>query len=169
VQFGPPLPADSAPVEVEGSGTFTFTGFPDDYSVQPVVPTGYTVTEILYGGIDYLNQLIPINGNTADPSLTIVLSNQPATISGGAPANVTVVLAPTPLPENFDLRSLRVTATDKNGNFSFNGLPPGQYKTAVLTGDDRRHFRDLTILNDKFSAADTIDLAAGQSAAVTLR
>lgn len=170
VQIGPALPADSQPADAAGSGTFILSGFPDDYSVQPVVPSGYAVTEIRYAGVNYLNRLIPINGNTIDSTLTIVLSNQPATVSGSidgdAKAQAKIVLAPYPIPENFDLRSLRVTTTDKDGAFSFTSLPPGKYKSAVLTGDDRKRDRDLTILNDKFSAADVIELTAGQSATI---
>jgi hypothetical protein len=174
VQFNPAVPLVAASnniVAADTIGTFALHGFADTYSVQPIVPETCAATEIRYAGINYLNQLIPINGDTADPTLTIVLSNQPATaggsIDGEAKAQAKVVLAPWPLPENFDLRSLRVAITDKQGAFSFHGLPPGNYKTAVLTGDDRKRDHDLAILNDKFATADAFEITAGQSLTIT--
>ena len=84
IQIGPALPANPNPIDLNPDSTFIFTGFPDNYSVQPIVPNGYAATEIRYAGASYLNQLIPIDGRG---DLTIVLSNQPAAVSGSAPGN----------------------------------------------------------------------------------
>lgn len=170
ILFSWPLPGDLSAIPTASDGSFNLAGFPDDYSILPIVPAGYTATEIRYGGANYLNQLIPLKGDTIDPTLTVVLSNQPATVSGVTrESNAKIVLAPYPLPGNFDLRALRVAIPDNNGTFSFTSLPPGKYKAALLTGDDRKRDHDLTILTDKFAVTDAFELTAGQSAVVALK
>jgi len=164
LQFSWPLRGDSGVIPASPDGAFHLIGFPDNYSILPVLPNGYAATEIRYGGADYRNKLIPIKGDTTDPTLTILIGNQPSTVNGTIQeANAKIVLAPWPIPENFDLRSLRVAVPDEQSAFSFQGLPPGKYKAVVLTGDDRKRDHDISILHDKFAAADVFELTAGQN------
>src|ERR1019366_5934690 len=70
------------PRQPRADGRFRLTAFPGDYSVLPVAPPGYAVTDLRYGGANYLNSLIPIRGASADSSLTIVLTDQPSSVTG---------------------------------------------------------------------------------------
>ncbi len=175
VQFARPLPGESMPMPASASGHFVLATPPGDYSVLPVIPAGYAVTELRYGGANYLNSLIPMKGDSIDSSLTIVLSDQPGTVGGSIldgeqkPIPAKVVLVPDPLPAGFDLWAIRVASTDKDGTFALRGLAPGRYKAAALTGDDRKRDHDFAILADKLNAADAFEVAAGQSLSVNVR
>ncbi|HEY3840589.1 MAG TPA: carboxypeptidase-like regulatory domain-containing protein [Bryobacteraceae bacterium] len=174
VLFAYPQPGgqtDSIPAAPNGE--FWLTDAPGDYSVRPVVPSTYAVSEIRYGGGNYLNSLIPFDADTPDQTIAIILTDQPGSVSGSLidnqqkPIAAKVILAPEPLPPNFDFRALHVASTDKNGSFSVNSLTPGRYKAAVLTGDDRKRDHDLAVLNDKFATADAFEITAGQSLTIT--
>ena len=175
VQFSYPEPGgQSDAVPAAPNGAFWLTGLPGEYSVRPLVPAGYAVKEIRYGGGKYLNSLIPVRGETPDSSLTIMLSDQPGSVTGsvvdsqGKPAAARIVLAPDPLPAGFDFRAFRVAKNDDKGTFVFSGLAPGRYKAVALTGDDRKRDHDLAILGDQFRAADAFEVTAGQSVNVGL-
>ena len=175
VQFARPLPGESMPMPASASGHFVLATPPGDYSVLPVIPAGYAVTELRYGGANYLNSLIPMRGDSIDSSLTIVLTDHPGAVAGSIldgdrkPIPAKVVLVPHPLPANFDLWAIRVVGCDKDGAFAFTGLAPGRYKAAALTGDDRKRDHDFAILADKLNAADAFEVAAGQSLSVNVR
>ena len=79
--------------------------------MQAVVPAGYAVTEVRYGGANYLNSLVPLRGDTLDPSLNIVLTDQPGAVrrvdrryEQSKPVAARIVLAPDPLPAGFDFQ-----------------------------------------------------------------
>ena len=174
VRYGypkPGLPTDTIPAAP--TGEFYLEGAGSDYSVRPIVPPTYAVSEIRYAGGNYLNSFIPFNADATDQSLTIVLTDQPASVSGSLidgqqkPIAARVILAPDPLPPNFDFHALRVAATNSDGSFTLNSLTAGRYKAAVLTGDNRKRDHDLAILNDKFATADAFELTAGQNLTIT--
>ncbi len=148
VQYSFPQPGgQSDPIPAAPNGQFWLNGGSGDYSVRTIVPSGYTATAIRYGGGNYLNSLLPLNGGTPDSSLTIVLSDQPGSVTGTLvdgnqkPVAAKVVLAPDSLPANFDFRALRVGKTDDKGAFVLNGVAPGSYKAIAMTGDDRNDRR----------------------------
>jgi hypothetical protein len=140
-----------------------------------VVPSGYAVTEVRYGGTNYLNSLIQMKGDTPDPSLTIVLTDQPGSIAGSIldgqqkPIPAEIALAPDPLPANFDFRTIRVVKNDKNGAFSIGGLAPGRYKAAALTGDDRERDHDMALLGDRLRVVDAFEVIAGKAVTINVR
>jgi hypothetical protein len=176
VQFAFPSPGgQSDSIPVAENGQFWLTGYAGDYSVRPVVPAGYAVTEIRYGGANYLNSLIPMKGDSIDSSLSIVLTNQPAAVEGSIvdgeqkPVPARIVLAPDPLPPGFDWRAIRVVSNDKQGAFTLSGLAPGRYKAVALAGDDRKRDHDLSLLAEKLAAADAIEVVAGQSVSINIR
>jgi hypothetical protein len=175
VQFAWPLPGESTPMPASENGHFVLTALPGDYSVLPVVPAAYAVTELRYGGANYLNCLIPMKGDSIDSSLTIVLSDQPGAVGGSIldaeqkPVPAKVVLVPDPLPAGFDLWATRVVNDDKDGAFAFRGLAPGRYKAVALTGDERKRDHDFAILGDRLSVAEAFEVAAGQSLSVNIR
>ena len=166
---------ESDAIPAAPTGEFWLGGAPGEYSVQPVVPAGYAVTEVLYGGANYLNSLIPMKGDTQDTSLTIVLSNQPGSVAGSIvdseqkPVAAKIALLPDPLPANVDFRAIRVAKNDSQGAFSIGGLAPGRYKAVALTGDDRKQDHDMTLLGPKLGRADSFEVTAGQSVSVALR
>jgi hypothetical protein len=176
VQYSFPDPGGlSSSIPASADGVFWLEGQPGEYSVRPVAPPAYAVTEIRYGGGNYLYSLIPLEGNTADSTLTIVLSNQPASVSGtlidseGKPLPAKIVLLPDPIPTNFDFRAIRVASTNDRGGFLFGGLAPGRYKALALTGDDRRQDHDMSLIGPRLGMEDALELTAGQDLTIDLR
>jgi hypothetical protein len=170
--FAYPLP-DRQPdaVPVADTGAFWLNDFPGDYSIQASVPAGFAATGVIYGGVNYLNSLIPMKGG----SLDIVLTDRPGGIVGSVvdgdlkPVQARIVLVPEPLPSNFDLRAIRVANSGADGSFAFGGLAPGRYKAITLTGEDRKRDHDSAILGERLRGVEPIDVSAGQSASVTIR
>ena len=176
VQFAYPEPGGvSTPIPAAPGGEFWLNGAPGDYSIEPVIPPGYAATEVRYGGVNYKNSLIPMKGDSLDSSLTIVLSDQPASVTGSVidgdqkPVAATISLTPDPLPAGLDFRAIRVAKTDSQGAFSINGLAPGRYKAVGLTGEDRKRDHDLAILSDKLRSAVAFEVIAGQTVSINLR
>ena len=116
-----------------------------------------------------------MHGDTPDSSLTIVLTDQPGAVGGSIldgeqkPVAAKVVLVPEPLPTGFDLWAIRVASTDPKGSFAFSGLAPGKYKAVALTGDDRKRDHDLSLLGDRFRAADAFEVVAGQNVNIVVK
>ena len=176
VQFAYPNPGgESTPIAASPDGVFWLSDVAGIYSVRPVVPPAYAVTEIRYAGGNYLFSLIPLGSGAADAPITIVLSDQPASVSGvltdeeGKPVAAKIALLPDPVPEHFDFRAIRVAATNDRGGFLIGGLAPGRYKAVALTGDDRRQDHDLTLIGPRLGMADSFELTAGQNLTVSLR
>jgi hypothetical protein len=176
VQYAFPSPdrrADSIPAAENGE--FWLSGYAGDYSVQPTVPAGYAVTEVRYGGANYLNSLVSMRGDTLDPSLTIVLTDQPGLVAGSIvdgdsePVPATIALVPDPLPASFDFRAIRVAKNDAKGVFAFRGIAPGRYKAVALTDDDRKRDHDMAILGDRLNSVDSFEVIAGQSVTINIR
>lgn len=176
MQYSFPAPgALSSPIPASSDGVFWLDGQPGEYSIRPVVPPSYAVTDIRYGGGNYLYSLIPLEGDTADPTIAITLSDQPASVSGtltddsGKPVAAKVGLLPDPIPTNFDFRAIRVAVTNDRGGFLFGGLAPGRYKALALTGDDRRQDHDMSLIGPRLGMADAFELTAGQNLTINLR
>jgi len=176
IQFAYPNPGgESTPIAASPEGVFWLDDVPGEYSVRPAVPAGYAVTEIRYAGGSYPFSLIPLDGGTADSTITVVLSDQPATVSGvltddaGKPVAAKIALLPDPIPARFDFRAIRVAATNNRGGFLVGGLAPGRYKAVALTGDDRRQDHDMTLLGPRLGLADAFELTAGQNLTISLR
>jgi hypothetical protein len=176
VQFAYAAPGgESTLIAASPDGVFWLSDAPGEYSVRPVAPPAYAVTEIRYAGGNYLFSLIPIGSSSADASITIVLSDQPASASGvltdeaGKPVAAEIALLPDPIPERFDFRSIRVAVTNDRGGFVLGGLAPGRYKAVALTGDDRRQDHDMTLIGPRLGLADAFELTSGQNLTINLR
>jgi hypothetical protein len=176
VQFAYPNPGgESTPIAASPDGVFWLSDAPGEYSVRPVMPPAYAVTEIRYAGGNYPFSLIPLGSGTGDASITIVLSDQPASVSGaltddaGKALAAKVVLLPDPIPEHFDFRAIRVAVTNDRGGFLFGGLAPGRYKAVALTGDDRRQDHDMTLIGPRLGMADAFEVTAGQNLTINPR
>ena len=176
VQFAYPNPGgESTQIAASPDGVFWLEDVPGEYSVRPVVPPVYAVTEIRYAGGNYSFSLIPLGSGTADASITIVLSDQPASVSGvltddaGKPLTAKIAVLPDPVPEHFDFRTIRVVMTNDHGGFVLGGLAPGRYKAVALTGDDRRQDHDMSLIGPRLGLADAFELTAGQNLTINPR
>jgi hypothetical protein len=176
VQFAYPNPGgESTPIAASPDGGFWLSDAPGEYSLRPIVTPAYAVTAIRYAGGNYPLSLIPLGSGTADASITIILSDQPASVSGvltddaGKPVAAKIALLPDPIPEHFDFRAIRVAATNDRGGFVIGGLSPGRYKAVALTGEDRRQDHDMTLIGPRLGLADAFELTAGQNLTLDLR
>jgi hypothetical protein len=100
------------------------------------------VKSIRVGGIDILNDGLPVPAGGSPGNLEIVLGNGgrlegEASNENHAPmSNVTVVLVPDPaLRRRSDL--YRTVNTDISGHFRMQGIPPGNYKAFAWEQVDR--------------------------------
>jgi hypothetical protein len=176
VLFSYPNPGgDSTRIAAAPDGTFWLSDLPAEYSIRPVPPPGLAVTEVRYAGGNFPFSLIPLGSATADASITIVLSEQPASVSGvltddaGKPVAAKIALLPDPIPEHFDFRAICVTATNDRGGFLIGSLAPGRYKAVALTGDDRKQDHDMALIGPRLGPADAFELTAGQNLTISLR
>ncbi|HEY4084841.1 MAG TPA: carboxypeptidase-like regulatory domain-containing protein [Bryobacteraceae bacterium] len=176
VQFSSAAPGgESTPIPASPDGLFWLSDRPGEYSVRPVVTPAFSVTEIRYAGGNYLFSLIPLGSAAGDASITIVLSDQPASVSGvlsdeaGKPVAARIALLPDPIPAHFDFRAIRVGSTNDRGGFLIGGLAPGRYKAIALTGDDRRQDHDMTLIGPRLALANAFELTAGQSLTINLQ
>jgi hypothetical protein len=126
------LPVNSKAPEaaVADSGAFTMSGVnPEAYLVNVNGLSGpWYVKSIRMGETDALEKALDLSGG-APATLEVVLSDRGGAIQGSAGAlGVTVALVPQDAKHRQQASWYRATPTDRDGNFSLTGLPPGAYK-----------------------------------------
>jgi len=134
------------------TGTFTLGKIAaGDYvvSVSPGIEKGY-VKSIRAGNTDILNDGLRAGSTTSE--IRIVIGTNPGAVSGiardenGAPlSNVTVVLLPDEYHRNrIDL--YRNVSTDDAGRYSFDRVPPGDYRIFAWEDVEKELWRDPSFM-----------------------
>jgi hypothetical protein len=124
-QFGMP----GAGAQVAEDGTFTLEDvLPAPWHLQVNAPNSF-VKSISFGGADVTNAPIDLSSGSAAP-LKIVVSTNTATISGSAPAAMTVMAQR--LDDDPNRRQNHGAGVDQNGQYKLAGLPPGKYRLVVM-------------------------------------
>jgi hypothetical protein len=136
------------------------------------VKAGYYVKEIRYNGIAE-DGPVPLDRSALAHSLTILLDDKPASVSGvvmegDKPVNTPlVVLKKWPSPDGLGF-SVQTAAGDSQGKFQFSDLPPGEYRMVALRSMDEYIFRGPDVLERALAAAKKIELGPQGSQNVTL-
>jgi hypothetical protein len=168
--------AGRPPVEPSADGKFRMPGVPAFPARVAVwgVKAGYYVKEIRYNGTA-AGHMIPLEKSSLTHSLTIILDDKPAAVSGAVMngdkpvSNPLVVLKKWPPPDGlvFNIGTLMATG-DNKGKFQFSDLPPGEYRMVALRSMDEYIDRPPDVLERAMAAASKIELGPRASQNVTL-
>lgn len=144
-----------------GRYRFAMTGLPD----------GWSIDSATFAGIDAADHHLNVerdgtyaNGELKLTNRTSELSGVLSTIANAPAVNHTVVLFPADramwLPQS---RRIRVAQADKDGRYSFKGLPPGDYRVvSVLSAEPGREF-DPVWLAQTFTLSQGVAMRAGEA------
>jgi hypothetical protein len=168
----------SAPVKADAGGKFRLQALPIEAQSLTVagVGAGYYVKEIRYNGFPVPADNIPVNSSAQTQTLTVVLDDKPAVITGtvvdgGQPVSRPVVIfAKWPLPSGgVSQPPARGTGDDK-GRFQFGGLAPGEYRVVAVTnqGLSATGALYLDMIQRALSAAPRIEVGASASVNLTI-
>ncbi|MCU1236883.1 MAG: hypothetical protein JWP63_4850 [Candidatus Solibacter sp.] len=165
--FGPKFADEKGQLRVEGLPEVEHR-----VNVTGVGPTHYA-KEIRFNGNLLRDGIAPLDIPAVAHSLTIVLDDKAATISGAvmngdkAVPNAMVLLAKWPAPANQAFVPARIIA-DGNGRYQFTGLAPGEYRVlAVPNGIDEQQ-RPAGSLERAMAASSKIELSAREMRTIDL-
>jgi len=170
--------ANSRNANVDENGNFEITGVvPASYQVRASGASGYSLASALLGGIDTLDFPLEVTATDNVSGLTLTFSDQTTQLSGtlqdamGQPTSAyTVVVFPASsqywLPQARRIQAARPTTT---GQFSFQGLPPGEYRLAAVADVESGIWYDASFLQQLVPASVSVRLMSGQQAVQSLR
>jgi hypothetical protein len=119
---------------VNADGTFREDNvLPGEYRVSvTALPPGFYVKDVRFDQTDVLNKLLQFSGSIPGP-IEVILSPKAAEIEGKvmndrqeAVPGIQAVLIPDQHRDRIDL--YKTALTNQNGQFTFRGIPPGDYK-----------------------------------------
>lgn len=126
-QYQVGIPGSQA--QVSDDGTFTLKGVtPAPWRLQVNAPSAFLKVASL-GSTDVTNAPMDLSAGAAG-ALRILVSTNTATIRGSAPAGQTVFAQL--VDDGSPFRGNRGTGVDQNGQYKFEGLPPGKYRLVVM-------------------------------------
>jgi hypothetical protein len=164
-------------VQAADQGEFRLEALaPDEHraTVRGVPPTHY-VKEMRFNGALLFGNLVPLDAAGMARSLTIVLDDKPAALSGvvrdgdSPVVNASVVVAAWPWPPNQVFFPTLRSRTDEQGRFQIGGLAPGEYRAVALRSQAEEDGRLPDTLERAFAAADRLNLGPRESRSLTLR
>jgi uncharacterized protein (DUF2141 family) len=170
--------ATSRNANVDDNGNFTITGVvPANYSVRASGAGGWSLKSATVGGRDAMDFSLEVTPVEDVSGLAVAFTDQSTSVTGvlqdsmGSPtANFTVVVFPTDrrywVPQS---RRITTTRPSTTGQFSFNGLPPGDYRLAAVSDVEPGIWYDPAFLQQLAGASVPFSLSPGQSARQDLR
>lgn len=179
--FGPAADAagaDDSRATVDDSGQFTLYGvIPARYRIEASGAGGWEVASVRVGGIDAMDFGLEVTPDRDLAGVEVVFSDQQTALSGtlqdgaGRPtAGYTVIVFPADqrywIP---GARRILATRPTTAGQFSFAGLPPGEYRLAAVTDIENGIWFDPAFLQQLSAASIPLSLQRGQSLTQDLR
>ena len=179
--FGPAAEAagaDDSRATVDENGQFTLYGvIPARYRVEASGVGGWDVSSVRVGGLDAMDFGLEVTPGRDLTGVEVVFSDQQTALSGtlqdgtGRPtADYTVIVFPADqrywLP---GARRIQATRPTTSGQFSFTGLPPGEYRLAAVTDVETGIWFDPGFLQQLGAASVPLSLLRGQSLTQDLR
>lgn len=138
------------------------------------VPPSHYVKAVKFNGVTVADNIVPLDRPAMGHTLTIVLDDKPATLSGtvregdhalgGAP----VLLAKWPLAADPFFQAAGRVTTDEQGRFQIAGLAPGEYRAVAVRTAEENRGRAPGSIERAFAAASKIELGARESKTVDL-
>jgi len=179
--FGPAaeaIGADDRRATVDENGIFTITGvIPARYRVEATGARGWTVASALVGGVDALDFGLEVSPSQDLSGLQVIFADDTTELSGtlqdasGQPASAYTVVVFSADPRYWvpGARRIQSTRPTTAGQFSFNGLPPGDYRLGAVTDVESGIWYDPAFLRQLQAASLPFSLHRGQSARQDLR
>lgn len=160
------------PAPIGPDGAFSISGvLPGRYWIAlRGVPTGMSVKSGTAGGEDVLDRPLELTGDREPPELSMELSAERSGLDGrlalssGAPATDFYVIVFSSDREHWIRGSRRIRATrpGSDGQFSFDDMPPGEYRLAAMTDVEDGEWFDPTLLDALMSSSVNIRVVAGR-------
>jgi len=145
----------------------------------PRLPAGWMLKSVIVNGVDVTDE--PLAFGRDDQSLEdveVVLTNQATRVIGHiaetrdvAPSDLAVLAFSSRRDQWYlNTRYIRRTVASNTGNFTFDGLPPGEYSlVASYPPDDPGQWRDPDVLEKLALTATRVRLSEGQKISADLR
>jgi hypothetical protein len=135
--------AADTPGTVNSSGAFNLVNYlARDYRVYVNgLPEGLLVKQILYNGGPMADGIVRLDRDAPSHSLTVVLSDRPATLFGqvtgrdGPMKAARVVLAQGSVRPGDTGLAPKMSQTDDRGGYRFGGISPGEYRLFAVSPD----------------------------------
>jgi hypothetical protein len=136
------------------------------------LPEGFWMKAVTLGDAQMPYGMLNLQSGSTGP-LSIVLSRSGAAVSGVVEANnqphaATVVLAPLAADLRRSPQAYRSISVSESGIFALKGVPPGKYRLFAFEGAVRGDLLDPEVLSNVKDMAQTISLAAGDTATLRL-
>ena len=171
-----PLADLLSPAKPDSAGAFRFIGVPAVNQKVTVsgLRTGDYVKEVRYNGIPTEGGVLPLEKGAMSQSLTIVVDDKAATITGVVKdgdrlvSQPFVLLASWPLPANQSFEPTARAGGDAKGAFQMTGLAPGEYRILALPSLEEYMFRAPGVLEHALATAEKVDLGPRGSRNFTL-
>jgi len=171
--------AQVSPAKVDASGRFTVNGFiPGRYRLNVAgVASPWKVASAGVGGRDAMDLPLEVRSTDDLTGMVVTLTDRSTTVSGrlqdanGQPGpNFTVVVFPSDnrywLPQ---ARRIQATRPGTDGRYSVHGLPPGDYRVAVVPDVEPGQWYDPAWLQSVIAQSIAFTLAEGQQLTQDLR
>jgi hypothetical protein len=162
------------PVRPDAKGEFQISGVPpvrQRLSISGLPKTHY-IKEIRYNNAPISDNVVPVIPVPVQ-ALTILLEDKPATISGSVSENdkpvaeAYVLLQKWPAPAG-GMPPIKASA-DKNGRFSFSGLPPGTYRLIAVRSADEFLYMGPGALERAMVGATEVEVERGDTRQAAVR
>jgi hypothetical protein len=158
----------ASPVKPDDKGRFRFVGIPVlDHQVYAYgTDAGHYVKEIRYNGSLAANDIARLDKSAVSHSLTVVVDDKPATITGTVSkgdkpvSRSYVILAHWPLPTDGAFSPAAATTGDEKGAFQLAGLAPGEYRVIAVTSNEDYIYRAPNVLERALATAKKIEIGA---------
>ena len=155
--------------------TFELSGFSGPSRIWVTeLPRGWTVSRVEINGTDVTDDTFELRAGV-EAQARIVVSNQLGVVRGSVTArelpmaDVTVLVFPAdPARWSVPSRFVRWIRTDAKGQFSIDGLPPGEYRAVALDDFVDDELLDAEALGPLRDMATTVSVNVGTPATVGL-
>jgi len=152
----------------EADGTFRAAGVPPGRQVLRISPPkGWTVRSATLDGRDITEEILDVKAGQTITGIEVLLSDRGAQIGGAVKADgdavgSTVVIFPADsdqwVPQS---RRIRVAQVDREGRYSIDGLPAGDYLIAAIEDVEQGEWFDPAFLQTMSGSATRIALNEG--------
>jgi hypothetical protein len=165
----------ASPHKADAAGRIRLAGVPlgrHELTIGGIGAANY-VKDVLYNGAQVDGSTLRLDSGAIQYSLTIVVDDKPAAITGSVTkgdqkvSKPFVLLTRWPMPSDEFLRPA-VANADENGQFQFSGLAPGKYHLIALASQDDYYKRLPKAWQRDIASGQEVEVGPSASQSVTL-